>query len=129
MNSHPSDNANQTDKRVYERVSLLLTLMYSVATTALFALLFDLSRGHEALSHFGGKCLYDPTYHEIFSSSLYLDIQPAQEIITTLEKKKADPPPLSLTPLFVSGPSDNRVDLVFFADGCMLFQCCRPRQH
>lgn len=28
------------------------------------------------------------------------------------------PPKLSVTPLHISGPSDNRIDLVFFADGC-----------
>ena len=28
------------------------------------------------------------------------------------------PPPMTLTPLLVSGPSENRVDLVFFGDGC-----------
>jgi hypothetical protein len=28
------------------------------------------------------------------------------------------PPPLTLTPLLSSGPSDNRIDLVFFSDGC-----------
>jgi len=28
------------------------------------------------------------------------------------------PPRLTLTPLLVSGPSENRVDLVFFGDGC-----------
>ena len=28
------------------------------------------------------------------------------------------PPPMTLTPLLVSGPSGNRVDLVFFGDGC-----------
>ncbi|KAF9015837.1 hypothetical protein BDZ89DRAFT_962416 [Hymenopellis radicata] len=30
---------------------------------------------------------------------------------------KVDPPPLEVTPLFISGSSDNRVDLVFFGDG------------
>lgn len=28
------------------------------------------------------------------------------------------PPPLTIKPLIISGPSDNRVDLVFFSDGC-----------
>ena len=28
------------------------------------------------------------------------------------------PPPMTLSPLLVSGPSENRVDLVFFGDGC-----------
>lgn len=28
------------------------------------------------------------------------------------------PPPLEIRPLFISGPSENRVDLVFFSDGC-----------
>lgn len=30
------------------------------------------------------------------------------------------PPPLTITPLLVSGPSENRVDLVFFGDGCKM---------
>ena len=28
------------------------------------------------------------------------------------------PPPLEIRPLIVNGPSDNRVDLIFFGDGC-----------
>ncbi|KIK69982.1 hypothetical protein GYMLUDRAFT_34387 [Collybiopsis luxurians FD-317 M1] len=32
----------------------------------------------------------------------------------------ADPPPLEIRPLIVSGPSRNRVDLVFFSDGYLL---------
>jgi len=28
------------------------------------------------------------------------------------------PPTITLTPLLVSGPSENRIDLVFFGDGC-----------
>lgn len=33
-------------------------------------------------------------------------------------KPKTPSPPLEILPLIVSGPSDNRVDLVFFSDGC-----------
>jgi hypothetical protein len=32
--------------------------------------------------------------------------------------KTPPPPAMTLTPLLVSGPSENRVDLVFFGDGC-----------
>jgi len=32
---------------------------------------------------------------------------------------RKDVPPLLVRPLIVSGPSENRVDLVFFSDGCM----------
>jgi hypothetical protein len=35
-----------------------------------------------------------------------------------LDKPLPPSPPLTVTPLWVSGPSDNRIDLVFFADGC-----------
>lgn len=31
---------------------------------------------------------------------------------------EATPPPLEIIPLIISGPSTNRVDLVFFSDGC-----------
>jgi hypothetical protein len=37
------------------------------------------------------------------------------------EDPTVDPPPLHIQQLFVSGPSSNRVDLVFFSDGCT---CC-----
>ncbi|KAJ7196450.1 hypothetical protein C8J57DRAFT_1420435, partial [Mycena rebaudengoi] len=33
------------------------------------------------------------------------------------ENEAVPPPPLEIAPLIVSGPSDNRVDLVFFSDG------------
>lgn len=33
----------------------------------------------------------------------------------------AAPPPLEIRPLIVNGPSDNRVDLIFFGDGCALY--------
>lgn len=38
------------------------------------------------------------------------------------------PPPLKVTPLLISGPSDNRIDLVFFGDGCeyLLHLCFAP---
>jgi hypothetical protein len=37
----------------------------------------------------------------------------------TLESdEKVEAPPLTIVPLLVSGPSSNRVDLTFFADGC-----------
>ena len=31
---------------------------------------------------------------------------------------QVDPPPLDIEPLITSGDSSNRVDLVFFSDGC-----------
>lgn len=30
----------------------------------------------------------------------------------------AAPPPLEIKPLIVTGPSSNRIDLIFFGDGC-----------
>lgn len=36
-------------------------------------------------------------------------------------KEEVAPPPLMIKPLFISGPSENRVDLVFFSDGCKFF--------
>lgn len=32
--------------------------------------------------------------------------------------ESAAPPPLDIQPLIVTGPSENRVDLIFFGDGC-----------
>lgn len=29
------------------------------------------------------------------------------------------PPPLDIQPLIINGPSSNRIDLIFFGDGCM----------
>ncbi len=28
------------------------------------------------------------------------------------------PPPLDIQPLIINGPSENRIDLIFFGDGC-----------
>lgn len=37
-----------------------------------------------------------------------------------LQAKQQDvaPPPLEIRPLIVNGPSSNRIDLIFFGDGC-----------
>jgi len=34
------------------------------------------------------------------------------------EKQNVPPPPLDIRPLIVNGPSSNRVDIIFFGDGC-----------
>lgn len=34
-------------------------------------------------------------------------------------RQNTEPPPLEIRPLIVSGDSANRVDLIFFGDGCM----------
>lgn len=34
-------------------------------------------------------------------------------------KPTVSPPPLEVEPLIITGPDTNRVDLVFFSDGCM----------
>ena len=34
-------------------------------------------------------------------------------------RQDAEPPPLEIRSLIVNGPSSNRVDLIFFSDGCM----------
>ena len=39
-------------------------------------------------------------------------------LASTPQTPLISPPPMTLTPLLVSGPSENRVDLVFFGDGC-----------
>ena len=36
------------------------------------------------------------------------------------------PPILTITPLHMSGPSENRIDLVFFADGCEYYRAHLP---
>lgn len=48
---------------------------------------------------------------------------------TFMQSGSHDIPPLEIHPLIQSGPSDNRVDLVFFADGCKIWSlflsyCC-----
>lgn len=43
-----------------------------------------------------------------------------EEINGVLQARQgAEPPPLEIRPLIVSGDSSNRVDLIFFGDGCM----------
>lgn len=39
-------------------------------------------------------------------------------------RQDVPPPPLEIRPLIVNGPSSNRVDLIFFGDGCMCAICC-----
>lgn len=34
------------------------------------------------------------------------------------EKEVVQPPPLEIRPLIMNGPSSNRVDIIFFGDGC-----------
>ena len=36
------------------------------------------------------------------------------------------PPPLEIRPLIVNGPSENRVDLIFFGDGCTCDDIYKP---
>lgn len=43
----------------------------------------------------------------------------------TLDKPSGNAPPLQVEPLIQTGPSSNRVDLVFFSDGCMHVLCLR----
>lgn len=44
---------------------------------------------------------------------------PAQQTFATeVQPQAVAPPPLEVRPLFLSGPTGNRVDLVFLADGC-----------
>ncbi|PVF99488.1 hypothetical protein CPB86DRAFT_756598 [Serendipita vermifera] len=61
----------------------------------------------------------------IARSSVVTDQQQSQIPIKSLQnlyKPLPPPPPLAITPLWVSGPSDNRIDLVFFADGYTLLE-------
>lgn len=34
-------------------------------------------------------------------------------------RQNTAPPPLDIQPLIINGPSENRIDLIFFGDGCM----------
>ena len=44
----------------------------------------------------------------------------AEEIDAVLyARQDVEPPPLEIRPLIVGGDSSNRVDLIFFGDGCM----------
>lgn len=43
-----------------------------------------------------------------------------EEINNVLKtRQNVEPPPLEIRPLIVNGDSSNRVDLIFFGDGCM----------
>ncbi|KAK0464786.1 IgA peptidase M64-domain-containing protein [Desarmillaria tabescens] len=59
-----------------------------------------------------GKCVrqFNEEYHIPYW-------YPDQE---TLDYSGVEPPPLEIEPLIISGPSSNRVDLVFFSDGYIL---------
>ncbi|TFK93297.1 hypothetical protein K466DRAFT_478926 [Polyporus arcularius HHB13444] len=48
------------------------------------------------------------------TASLTFDVRPGQVVLRPAQE---DPVPLEVEPLITSGDSDNRVDLVFFADG------------
>lgn len=39
-------------------------------------------------------------------------------------RQEVDPPPLDIQPLIINGPSENRIDLIFFGDGCMQNNPC-----
>lgn len=45
--------------------------------------------------------------------------QRTDQAVLVLDKPSGNAPPLQVEPLIQTGPSSNRVDLVFFSDGCM----------
>jgi len=73
-----------------------------------------------------GKSTKNPSHDSVFENS---DQSTAAQHRLALEPPEPNvpPPPLEMVPLIISGPSTNRVDLVFFSDGCEL-TCCIQRE-
>jgi len=68
----------------------------------------------------GRRCNTFEDAGQCSSSTLALENEVGNQCQLTSAPKPSlpPPPPMTLTPLLVSGPSENRVDLVFFGDGC-----------
>ncbi|KAJ7234463.1 IgA peptidase M64-domain-containing protein [Mycena rebaudengoi] len=79
------------------------------------ALLGFLAAFTPAHAHISRKCLQDNSVQETTGEFEFLGKDDAQAHFK--ENEAVPPPPLEIAPLIVSGPSDNRVDLVFFSDG------------
>jgi hypothetical protein len=63
----------------------------------------------------------DVEQHSSDTLSLENDIKSQLTLDGSSRVPSPPPPPMILTPLLISGPSENRVDLVFFGDGCKCF--------
>ncbi|KAJ7234471.1 IgA peptidase M64-domain-containing protein [Mycena rebaudengoi] len=79
------------------------------------ALLGFLAAFTPAHAHISRQCLQDKSAQETPGEFEFLGKDDAQAHFK--ENEAIPPPPLEIAPLIVSGPSDNRVDLVFFSDG------------
>ena len=60
----------------------------------------------------------DAEWHSDDTIALARDVKSQVALASAPETLLPPPPPMTLTPLLVSGPSENRIDLVFFGDGC-----------
>ncbi|KAJ7223899.1 IgA peptidase M64-domain-containing protein [Mycena haematopus] len=83
----------------------------------LATLVLPVALGHDARS---GKCLTDWHEHDNLELELAPEAQARLSSWPDTEKGEFDGvevPPLEILPLVVSGPTSNRVDLIFFADG------------
>lgn len=74
--------------------------------------------GYETLAML--RLLEDECPHGITATPVMSGSVPQFRMKNSMEHMKPLPPapPLKITPLHSSGPSSNRVDLVFFSDGC-----------
>lgn len=60
----------------------------------------------------------DAEQHSSSTTALDNEVRDQFMLASAPKPRLPPPPPMTLTPLLVSGPSENRVDLVFFGDGC-----------
>ncbi|KAG8944519.1 hypothetical protein FRC04_001741 [Tulasnella sp. 424] len=76
-----------------------------------------------AYSQLASQCgeHFAPTNRELRFRTATAVIDQLDDIPFAIEdggpKEQVAPPPLMIKPLFISGPSENRIDLVFFSDG------------
>jgi hypothetical protein len=87
----------------------------------LVTLVLPVALGHDSGR---GKCILTDCHEPELELELAPFFHEAQARLSSwADTPKAEfdgvpPPPLEILPLVVSGPSSNRVDLIFFADGC-----------
>ena len=76
-----------------------------------------------------GKSAKNPSHDAVFENSDQSTAAQHRLVLNDIEPPEPNvpPPPLEMVPLIISGPSTNRIDLVFFSDGCEL-TCCVQRK-
>ena len=76
-----------------------------------------------------GKSTKNTPHDAVFKNSERSTVAQHRSALNDIEPSEPNvpPPPLEMVPLIISGPSTNRIDLVFFSDGCELI-CCVQRK-